>query len=216
MKRLVCSNGSKIYDNKSGSQLYAKYLSAEAIDHVRGIIRDNTIMKEVFWHGAPYTDKNTFDNLTGYGVPERFQDYVRSTRTPVDGIADFTEAHKTEIENINFVYGNREQGIELLNKLSGCDLYTLTSSMPFNFEIGGAGVDKAAALQFVCDEFGISQAEVMAIGDSANDLAMLHFAGVSVAMGDASYEIREAADFITLGAEECGVALAINSAMGYK
>jgi HAD superfamily hydrolase (TIGR01484 family) len=130
--------------------------------------------------------------------------------------ADFVDEHENEIENINFIFGSKAQSIELLRKLSNTELYTLTSSFPFNFEIGGVGVDKASALQFICDECGIDASGVMALGDSANDLAMLRFAGVGVAMGGASHEVREAADFVTLGPEDCGVALAINSALGYK
>jgi hydroxymethylpyrimidine pyrophosphatase-like HAD family hydrolase len=44
---------------------------------------------------------------------------------------------------------------------------------------------------------------------------MLRFSGVGVAMQGASHEVREAADFVTLGPGDCGVALAINSAFGY-
>jgi Cof subfamily protein (haloacid dehalogenase superfamily) len=213
---LVCSNGAKIYDNVSGELLYAKYLSAEAVDYVGGIIRDASIMKEVFWRGTPYTDKLSYENPASFGVPERSIEYIHKTRRPVDGVADFTFAHADEIENINFIYRDKAHGLELFHALSGTELYTLTSSLAFNYEIGGVGVDKGRALEFICARLGINSAEVMAIGDSSNDIAMLKFAGVGVAMESASHEVRQAADVITLANDEDGVAFAINTILDLK
>jgi Cof subfamily protein (haloacid dehalogenase superfamily) len=211
LKWLVCSNGAKIYDNVSSKQLYAKYLSVEAVNHVGELIRDASIMKEVFWQGVPYTDIASYEDPASFGVPIRSHEYIWRTRRPVGGIADFAFAHVDEIENINFIYGNRGQGLKLLHALSSSELYTLTSSLPFNYEIGGVGVDKGSALEFIIGELGISPSEVMAIGDSSNDIAMLKFAGIGVAMGNAVHEVRAAADTITLDNDEDGVAFVIRS-----
>ena len=51
--------------------------------------------------------------------------------------------------------------------------------------------------------------QVLAIGDSENDLEMLEAAGTGVAMGNAASEVKRAADDITAGNDEEGVALAI-------
>jgi hydroxymethylpyrimidine pyrophosphatase-like HAD family hydrolase len=55
----------------------------------------------------------------------------------------------------------------------------------------------------------------MAIGDSSNDIAMLKFAGVGVAMEYASFEVKQAADTITLTNDENGVAFAINTILDF-
>jgi Cof subfamily protein (haloacid dehalogenase superfamily) len=211
LKWLACSNGAKIYDNASGEQLYAKYLSTEAINYVSDLLRDAAIMKEIFWRGTPYTDRVAYDDPGRFGVPERAEAYIKNTRVPVDGIADFIFRHADEIENINFIYGDKAQGIMILNALAGTDLFTLTSSFPFNYEIGGVGADKGTALSVICEELGIRPSEVMAIGDSSNDISMLEFAGVSVAMEGASSEVRNAADVVTCGNDENGVAFAIDT-----
>jgi len=68
---------------------------------------------------------------------------------------------------------------------------------------------KGKALAYLVSHLGISQESVMAIGDSFNDISMLEYAGLGVAMGNAREEIRKKADFVTASNDEDGVALAI-------
>jgi len=68
------------------------------------------------------------------------------------------------------------------------------------------GVTKAYGIQLLAQELGIEQAEVMEIGDEENDLSMIAYAGVGVAMGNAISAVKEAADVVTATNEEDGVA----------
>lgn len=68
------------------------------------------------------------------------------------------------------------------------------------------GVTKAYGIQLLAQELGIEPAEVMAIGDEENDLSMIAYAGVGVAMGNAISAVKEAADVVTATNEEDGVA----------
>ncbi len=76
-------------------------------------------------------------------------------------------------------------------------------------EITDPQATKGVALARVADELGISAEEVMAIGDSGNDVSMLRFAGVGVAVGNAQTVAREAAAFVTAGHDQSGVAAAL-------
>ena len=78
-----------------------------------------------------------------------------------------------------------------------------------NIEFTAANVNKGLGLRFIAKELGISIEETMAVGDSGNDAEMLMAAGLGVAMGNASKEIKAISDVITLTNEECGVAHAI-------
>ncbi len=60
-----------------------------------------------------------------------------------------------------------------------------------------ATVSKAQALRVVAGEMGVSREQTMAIGDNANDVGMLQWAGVAVAMGNAAPEAKAVADHIT-------------------
>jgi Cof subfamily protein (haloacid dehalogenase superfamily) len=85
----------------------------------------------------------------------------------------------------------------------------ITKSKPFFLEIMNGSVNKGVALAFLAAHLGIAQEDVMAIGDSYNDLEMIKYAGFGVAMGNAPAEIIEQADVVTVTNEEDGVAEAI-------
>src|SRR5947208_1537207 len=70
-------------------------------------------------------------------------------------------------------------------------------------------VSKGAALRRIAHMLGVARDEVIAFGDSHNDLDMLEFAGVGVAMGNASAEVKALADLITDSNEDDGIATAL-------
>ncbi len=80
-----------------------------------------------------------------------------------------------------------------------------TYSKPFFLEFMNNGVDKGLSLKYLCDKLDINSSEVIAFGDSHNDLPMLKFAGKSVAMGNSVNEVKEMSDYITLTNNEDGI-----------
>jgi hypothetical protein len=69
---------------------------------------------------------------------------------------------------------------------------------------------KKNALARLCADFQIPAERVLAIGDSRNDVPMLRWAGVGVAMGNAALEVRQSVRYVTGTNAEDGVALAID------
>jgi Predicted hydrolases of the HAD superfamily len=79
-------------------------------------------------------------------------------------------------------------------------------SEPFFLELVPNGIDKAQSLSILLDKLGMTKDEMVACGDGYNDLSMIQFAGLGVAMANAQLVVKEKADFITLSNEEDGVA----------
>jgi HAD superfamily hydrolase (TIGR01484 family) len=86
------------------------------------------------------------------------------------------------------------------------DVLEITNSHPDNMELNPKGVSKASGMMEVCNLQGIRMDEVIAMGDSLNDLLMIKAAGLGVAMGNAQAEVKLAADVVTATNEEDGVA----------
>lgn len=82
-------------------------------------------------------------------------------------------------------------------------------SQPILFEILPKDVNKATGLKALADHLGIPREQVMAIGDENNDIEMIQYAGLGVAMGNAANHIKELADVTTTTNAEDGVATAI-------
>ena len=99
----------------------------------------------------------------------------------------------------------------ILSELAKNDALEITNSSLTNIEINAKGVNKARAIEKVCQRIGITMENVLAIGDSVNDLAMIQQAGIGVAMGNAQQIVKDAADWVTTTNVENGVAKAIRT-----
>lgn len=82
----------------------------------------------------------------------------------------------------------------------------VTRSLPHYVEVGALEGTKSRALLFLCEAWGIDPSRTAAFGDADNDVDMLRFAGLGVAVGGMTEAVRRAADAVALPVEEDGVA----------
>ena len=80
------------------------------------------------------------------------------------------------------------------------------TSSPSLLEFVDLGASKAGAMEKLGEHFGIKRSEMIAIGDGYNDLSMLKYAGLGVAMANAPQAVKDMADYVTLSNDEDGVA----------
>lgn len=83
--------------------------------------------------------------------------------------------------------------------------YSIFKSAPFFLEFTNKEVDKGLGLKKLGEHLGIRQEEIIACGDAGNDLSMVKYAGLGVAMGNAIEEVKNAANFITASNDEDGI-----------
>ncbi|WP_318374095.1 HAD-IIB family hydrolase, partial [Enterobacter sp.] len=82
-------------------------------------------------------------------------------------------------------------------------------SAPYFLEILDKRVNKGTGVKSLADTLGITPDEIMTLGDQENDIAMIEYAGLGVAMDNAIDSVKEVADFVTKSNLEDGVAYAI-------
>ena len=83
---------------------------------------------------------------------------------------------------------------------------TLIVNEPHLTQISSYQADKGRALKFLCKKYSIDPQHVLAIGDGPNDIGMINFAGLGVAMGNAFPEVLEIADVVAPSNDADGVA----------
>lgn len=76
-------------------------------------------------------------------------------------------------------------------------------------DVNPGGISKQKGVQLFCDHFNIDISETMAFGDGGNDISMLKFVKIGVAMGNAGDNVKEAADFVTKDVDDNGVESAL-------
>jgi Cof subfamily protein (haloacid dehalogenase superfamily) len=99
--------------------------------------------------------------------------------------------------------------LDLQQRYSKDELH-ITTSVPIFLEATNAGVNKGTAIDYIARELlGITAANILAIGDNYNDVEMLDYAGIGVAMGNAPGDVQSRADWVAPDIEADGVAVAI-------
>ncbi|OAS13300.1 Cof-type HAD-IIB family hydrolase [Paenibacillus oryzisoli] len=113
-----------------------------------------------------------------------------------------------EHEWLKFGYftDNAEKLQRIREVVSSWGRLEITNSHPSNLEMNPLGISKATGVETVCQLLGIAMSEVIAMGDSENDIAMIREAGLGVAMGNAQDEVKRIADITTVTNDEHAVA----------
>ncbi len=99
-------------------------------------------------------------------------------------------------------YGGKELEEEFSEKLPHCKV---TRWSPYGVDVISKNGGKMTGIQKMLEVYGISKEETIAFGDGENDIEMLKFAQVGVAMGNAETEVQKAADYVTEDIDADGI-----------
>lgn len=143
-----------------------------------------------------------------------FYSRMYAQRTGVEGIEAGPLSAFLKEEPTKMIIINEPDMIETLNRdcldRYGDRLYiTISKSMYLEFLHKEA--TKGNALRYLAESYGIPREEVLAVGDSLNDLSMIEYAGLGLAVRNGRPEVLKAADAVIDGNMEDGVAKAIET-----
>ena len=200
LKYVITSNGATIYDATEKKNIIENYLTPEAVDAVIEIARELPVITEYFIEGKAYIAKKVYDDLTPFDLTESHVTYIKNSRTPVEDFWDEMKRNHTVLENINLVFADMELRKKTWDKLKALGLASVTAATTKNIEITSLYATKAKALEKLCEVLGFTRENVLAMGDGDNDMPMIQFAGIGVAMANGEEHIKQAADII---ADDC-------------
>lgn len=131
-------------------------------------------------------------------VNDRVRKAQADISTPIPPLGAYTG--NPVYQAVAYVNGEEEKAFSRM--VPGC---MITRWNPNGIDMIRSSGGKEAGIRTYLEKMGISREETMAFGDAQNDLQMLSFAGIGVAMGNAAPEIRAQADYVTDSVEEDGI-----------
>lgn len=195
-------NGAQIRNPATDETVYERTLGIALTAELLSFYRENNWYIQIYHDDKLFVADDSDERCKYYEKTSRikavplgksFWDYgVASIK--MLGIAFESDVYRAMVEKTADRFGNR--------------LYTATSWGSF-IEMVHPQVNKARALASVAKSLGVGQRDVMAFGDGENDVEMLAWAGVGVAMGNASERVRGRADVIAPDNDSDGVAVII-------
>ena len=166
----------------------------------RAMIHLHTVRHSI----AREDDINHMDAF-GLGI---YQDMFNRICVRCDDFKEFVREHPGEVIKVNLYHRSEESRDRNLARIQPLNL-SISFAEAFNLEMSPANITKGSGLVELCEHLKIDISETVAIGDAHNDTEILQTAGLGVAMGNASDEIKRLADFVTLDNDHDGVAAAI-------
>lgn len=116
---------------------------------------------------------------------------------------------KNNIVKCEIMNRNEVKIKKLRSELKNIKDIEIVSSSKHNIEITVKGISKGKAVEVLAKHLNLKRDEVITIGDSENDLSMIEYAGLGIAMGNAIEKVKQKANFITDTNDSEGVAKAL-------
>ena len=201
---IIMNNGCSVYNTKNWDLMVAEELTYEEIERLAQVCASYPeVCLTLTGDKSYYALANEVPDLVQYDAG-----LVFDTARAVD-MADL----KAEGELIfQAMYMAKKEYLDVFQAAVDGDLsqdFSTVRSQEYIYEVLPQGATKASGLRQLAEKLDIEPAEIMALGDAANDIEMLDFAGVSVAMGNATDDIKKRCRYTTSSNDDCGVEKAI-------
>lgn len=186
---LLSFNGGRIINCRTGEIIFQKVLPLNIIPGLCRFTRE---------HGCGLVTYFGDSVISAYEPDEYVRLESEINKMPIRVVSDFRDFVDFDINKciVTAPPQAAEEYEKELQKKYG-DIVSVYRSEPFFIEIMPKNVDKAASLDRMLQSIGLTRENAICCGDGFNDISMIRYAGVGVAMGNAQKQVKEAADYIT-------------------
>ncbi len=200
----ITLNGAKVLRYPAGESVYERFVEPSVCIQVAELAREmdaylQFYMDEDFEFEKDCAESELYSELSGGGG------------AAVGDLADYMRAENRPSQKLLFIIKDQQKMAKVQQAMEARfgGRLSIFRSKSFYLELTHPEATKGAALRFLCGREGILPQQVMAIGDGENDLTMIEWAGVGVAVDNASDAVKARADCVTKSNMHGGVGEAI-------
>lgn len=210
---LVSYNGAKVIDCQTGEELYDRSISVAdgqaVLEHLKQFEVKPMIDKDEYMYvndvyDCDLTIKGEKVNIIQY--ESRGGNYQLCEKADLAEFLDYEVSKILTAGEPDYLAAHYKQMMapftDRLNCMFTADCY---------FEFTAKDIDKATALDTILKPLGIQQEKMIAFGDGHNDISMVRYAGIGVAMGNAVLDLKEEADQVTDSNDQDGIATVLET-----
>lgn len=199
---LLSFNGARIVECLSGEIVYQRTLPLTLLPGFYGFAKRN---------GCGLVTYLGDEVISAFEPDEYIKLEARINNMPVRQVKNFLSFVDFDINKCLMTAEPDKAAVlekELQEKYGG--VASIYRSEPFFIEIMPKNVDKASSLDKMLETIGMTRENVICCGDGFNDVSMIKYAGIGVAMGNAQQAVKEVADYITSTNDEDGLVQVID------
>lgn len=194
----ICSNGALLYDLTSRAVVSRNLVPADILRRLVEALREQL-------PGVGFAYQRVDDLVLEPHFRYAGSSLDDAPRDSGDAVLDVPVAKLlASCPDVDF-----ETFLSAVAEVAGSDVVVTHSGDPGLVEVNATGVTKALALESLCAERGVAPEQVVAFGDMPNDVMLLRWAGLGVAVANAHPDAIAAADEVTGRNDEDGVAVVV-------
>lgn len=189
---MVFFNGAYVFHE--GKEIYRSTIEKQILNKIHLLSDDNH-------HPLTFLGSTSF-KVTDISHPFVLEAYLNDLWKP-----ELAPPHFWMEQDIYqlFLHCDLEEELSYQSKIPELDIRRWTSTGARTCDVNLSKSNKAVGLTKLLEKLGIAPDEAVAFGDGLNDIEMLSFVGMGIAMGSARDQVKQAANMVTLSAEEDGV-----------
>lgn len=206
---IIASNGAIIKEDRTNRIMFQSILLDEVALEMIRLCKENGLYCHLYSQDTVYTEKIINISKKYCEWNEKLCEEDRINIEVVSSLEKTVETERGKILKAVVVDNDLEKLAYIREEIMKTGKVSVSQSLKDNLEVMNKGINKGNAVKILADIYGIKQEEIVAIGDNENDISMIEYAGLGIAMGNAVDELKEKADYVTGNYDEDGVAQAL-------
>ncbi|GCD09865.1 Cof-type HAD-IIB family hydrolase [Clostridium tagluense] len=194
---VIASNGAYIREKDRNEVVYKSTLGVEKCKKLLSVFRQYSLYPHYYTSNIVFTEKLIHSSCFYKEVNKTLPKDKQVEIVLVEDWDEIFEKYESEIFKGIAVDEDLEKLQNAKNQLKGMEDFEVVSSRFDNLEVMNKGVSKGNAVKILGDYYGINSKQIICIGDSENDLSMIKFAGLGVAMENGNDAVKKASQYIT-------------------
>lgn len=225
-KFLIAGNGACIYDIQKEQNIYENFIEKETALKIIKICKENSIFFNIYTSRGVITESLNY-NVKVFNNENNYKPNNKRTNIEiVNNIYTYLEENELKILKIiicdesKIIFNNIIEKLKNIKAVEVLDVEHMSKKVIktgteeyqieyFYTEVTNKNANKWTAIQYLANNLGIQNEEIICIGDNINDLEMVKKAGLGIAMKNSALEKQNIADFITDDNNSSGVGNAI-------
>ena len=224
---LISGNGAVVYGIQEKEILYNKFLSKAQVLNIIKMCKDNSIYCNVYTENEIIAESLNYNILFYYRENANKDEEKRTKINIVNDMYKYIESSQVEkylkitvCDDSQLIFNSILRKLKTISDVDVLDVSHMSRKIIkdgteriqieyFYTEITNRNVNKWEAIKYIIEKDGIAPEEVVGIGDNINDKEMIEYAGLGVAMGNSSPDVKAVAKIVVADNNSDGVAEAI-------
>jgi len=223
-KYLISGNGAVVYGIQEKEILYNKFLSKAQVLNIIKMCKDNSIYCNVYTENEIIAESLNYNILFYYRENANKDEEKRTKINIVNDMYKYIESSQVEkylkitvCDDSQLIFNSILRKLKTISDVDVLDVSHMSRKIIkdgteriqieyFYTEITNRNVNKWEAIKYIIEKDGIAPEEVVGIGDNINDKEMIEYAGLGVAMGNSSPDVKAVAKIVVADNNSDGVA----------